>query len=191
MAGVSDVQETYTGGDTMRCACAIASAYTSADNTGVKHPAASSGALKRKLSVIWGNLSPKPPNKDAIPPHRKQWGILSCFREVVADNGYDWPQTHRWLQSQKIVSGILRKRLGRGRPRRSRQRRPMIERKFAELSVHHRLTRARYWGLANLTIQTAMTAFVVNCKCLVRILRPGGGAWRGPKYISNAIESRG
>ena len=27
--------------------------------------------------LCWGNLSPKPPNKDAIPPHRKQWGILA------------------------------------------------------------------------------------------------------------------
>jgi hypothetical protein len=26
---------------------------------------------------------PTPPNMDAIHPHRKQWGILSCFRERV------------------------------------------------------------------------------------------------------------
>ena len=27
--------------------------------------------------LCWGHLSPKPPNTDAIPPHRKQWGILA------------------------------------------------------------------------------------------------------------------
>lgn len=93
--------------------------------------------------------------------------------EVVADKGYDWPQNHQWLRRHRIVSGIIRKRPDRGRPRGSRWRRPMIERKFAELTVHHRLARARYWGLANLTIQAVMTAFVVNCKRLVRILCPG------------------
>ena len=39
--------------------------------------AASGGALKGTCLLCWGNLSPKPPNKDAIPPHRKQWGILA------------------------------------------------------------------------------------------------------------------
>ena len=43
----------------------------------VKIPAASGGALKGTCLLCWGNLSPKPPNKDAIPPHRKQWGILA------------------------------------------------------------------------------------------------------------------
>lgn len=53
--------------------------------------------------------------------------------EAVADKGYDWPQNHRWLQQHHIISGI-RKRSGPGRP--------MIERKFAELTVHHRLAQA-------------------------------------------------
>jgi len=43
----------------------------------VKIPAASGGALEGGCPLCWGNLSPKPPNKDAIPPHRKQWGILA------------------------------------------------------------------------------------------------------------------
>src|SRR6266498_3258859 len=47
----------------------------------VKIPAASGGALEGRSLSCWGNLSPKPPNKDAIPPHRKQWGILASFRE--------------------------------------------------------------------------------------------------------------
>src|SRR6266536_393548 len=50
----------------------------------VKIPAASGGALEGRSLSCWGNLSPKPPNKDAIPPHRKQWGILASFREVAA-----------------------------------------------------------------------------------------------------------
>src|SRR2546426_8080787 len=48
----------------------------------VKIPAASGGALEGRSLLCWGNLSPKPPNKDAIPPHRKQWGILASFREM-------------------------------------------------------------------------------------------------------------
>jgi len=94
--------------------------------------------------------------------------------EVVADKGYDWPQNHRWLRRRRICSGILRKRPGPGRPRRSQRLRPMIERKCAELTVHHELARCRYWGLAKTTIQAVMTAFVVNCKRLVRLLSP---AW--------------
>ncbi len=54
MAGVSDVQETYTGGDTMRCACAIASAYTSADNTGVN--ADRYGIASRAFASVSGVL---------------------------------------------------------------------------------------------------------------------------------------
>src|SRR6266542_4816909 len=50
---------------------------------GVKIPAASGGALEGRSLSCWGNLSPKPPNKDAIPPHRKQWGILASFREFA------------------------------------------------------------------------------------------------------------
>jgi len=33
--------------------------------------------MKGSRLLCWGNLSPKPPNTDAIPPHRKQWGILA------------------------------------------------------------------------------------------------------------------
>jgi IS5 family transposase len=94
--------------------------------------------------------------------------------EVVADKGYDWPQNHHWLRRHRIISGIIRKQPGRGRPRRSRRLRPMVERKFAELTVHHGLAQCRYWGLAKTTIQAVMTAFVVNCKRLVRLLSPVG-----------------
>src|SRR6266511_316806 len=54
----------------------------------VKIPAASGGALEGRSLSCWGNLSPKPPNKDAIPPHRKQWGILASFREPYT--GHTW-----------------------------------------------------------------------------------------------------
>lgn len=92
--------------------------------------------------------------------------------EAVADKGDDWPQNHRWLQQHHILSGIIRKRPSPGRPRRSRGVRPMIERTCAELTVHHRLAQARYRSLAKVTIQAVMTAFVVNCKRLVRLLSP-------------------
>jgi IS5 family transposase len=92
--------------------------------------------------------------------------------EVVADKGYDWPQNHQWLRRRRILSGIIRKAPRPGRPRRSRRLRPIIERKCAELTVHHRLARCRYWGLAKTAIQAIMTAIVVNCKRLVRLLSP-------------------
>jgi IS5 family transposase len=98
--------------------------------------------------------------------------ITGSPTETVADKGYDWPQNHMWLQRHGIISGILRKHPKPGRPRRSRRLRPMIERKFAELTVHHRLAQARYRSLAKVTIQAVMTAFVVNCKRLVRLVRP-------------------
>src|SRR6266508_3228199 len=60
----------------------------------VKIPAASGGALEGRSLSCWGNLSPKPPNKDAIPPHRKQWGILASFREIRR-----WILEHDWLDA--------------------------------------------------------------------------------------------
>lgn len=92
--------------------------------------------------------------------------------EVVADQGYVWPQNHQWLRRRRILSGIIRKAPGPGRPRRSRRLRPIIERKCAELTVHHRLARCRYGGLAKTAIQAIMTAIGVNCNRLVRLLSP-------------------
>jgi hypothetical protein len=50
----------------------------------VKIPAASGGAFEGRSLLCWGILSPKPPNKDAIPPHRKQLcvGHIFLFRRV-------------------------------------------------------------------------------------------------------------
>jgi IS5 family transposase len=109
-------------------------------------------------------------------PDGAQVPVLVTARptEVVADKGYDWPRNHQWLRQHQIISGIIRKQPGPRRPRRSRRLRPMIERKFAELTVHHGLAQCRYWGLAKTTIQAVMTAFVVNCKRLVRLFTP---AW--------------
>ncbi len=42
-----------------------------------RSPPQAAGLLEGSYLLCWGNLSPKPPNKDAIPPHRKQWGILA------------------------------------------------------------------------------------------------------------------
>jgi hypothetical protein len=59
----------------------------------VKIPAASGGALEGRSLLCWGNLSPKPPNKDAIPPHRKQWGILASFRGCISTTDTIWKNT--------------------------------------------------------------------------------------------------
>jgi IS5 family transposase len=98
--------------------------------------------------------------------------VTGAPTEVVADKGYDWPQNHQWLWRRRILSGIIRKQPGPGRPRQSPRLRPIIERKCAELTVRHRLARCRYWDLANTMIQAIMTAFVVNCKRLMRLLSP-------------------
>jgi hypothetical protein len=49
--------------------------------------------------------------------------------------------------------------------------RPQIERKSAEYKQSHGLRRARYWGLAKVTIQTLMVALVVNLKRCVTLLK--------------------
>ncbi len=50
----------------------------------VKHPRRKQRGFHRNCSIELGeSCPPTPPNKDAIHPHRKQWGILSCFREGI------------------------------------------------------------------------------------------------------------
>ena len=64
--------------------------------------------------------------------------------------------------------------LGQADPQSQRQR-PRIERRFAEQKQYHSLSRARYWGLARVTIQVLMTCLVVNCKRMARLLEASGG----------------
>src|SRR5687768_598008 len=48
----------------------------------VNHPRRKQRGFQRNFSMVSGeSCPPTPPNMDAIHPHRKQWGILSCFRE--------------------------------------------------------------------------------------------------------------
>ena len=48
----------------------------------VKDPRRKQRGFQRNCSIMSGeSCPPTPPNMDAIHPHRKQWGILSCFRE--------------------------------------------------------------------------------------------------------------
>jgi len=75
------------------------------------------------------------------------------------------------LAAVGIKNGIIPRKRRRDRPPTSRSIRPAIERKFAEMKRFHGLAKARYWGLAKVTIQCLMTAIVVNCKRLVTLIR--------------------
>ena len=92
-------------------------------------------------------------------------------REVTADKGYDSKENRAILAAVGIKNGIIPRKPRRGRPPASRRVRPAIERKFAEMKRFHGLAKARYWGLAKVTIQCLMTAIVVNCKRLVTLIR--------------------
>ena len=67
-------------------------------------------------------------------------------QEVTADKDYDTDENHQKLK------------------RRGPRERPNLERKFAEQKQYHGLSRARYWGLAKVTIQVLITCLVVNWK---------------------------
>ena len=70
-----------------------------------------------------------------------------------------------------MAAGIIRRRPGPGRPRKSWREPPRIERKFAECKQFHGLRQARYWGLAKVAIPTLMVALVVNLKRWVTLLK--------------------
>ena len=92
-------------------------------------------------------------------------------KELTGDKAYD-SQTNRSHLLGLGVSPGLHPRLPRaGRPRKSWQERPKIERKFAECKKFHGLRQARYWGLAKVTVQTLMVALVVNLKRWVTLLK--------------------
>jgi len=91
--------------------------------------------------------------------------------EVTADKGYDSQENREILAACGIKNGIIPRKKRCGRRPQSHRERPAIERKFAEMKRFHGMTRARYWGLAKMTIQCLMTAIVVNCKRLVKLER--------------------
>lgn len=90
-------------------------------------------------------------------------------REATGDKGYDSAANHAHLEALGVASGIIRRRRSPGRPRHSRRERPKVERKFAEGNQRHGLKKARYWGLAKVSIQNLMVAIVVNLKRLVKL----------------------
>ena len=102
--------------------------------------------------------------------------IDSHVREVTADRGYDTDANHRQLKDNDQRSSIILKAnrtnpevIGQANPK-SQKQRPIIERKFAEQKKYHGLTKARYWGLAKVTIQVVMTCIVVNSKKMAKLL---------------------
>ena len=92
-------------------------------------------------------------------------------KELTGDKAYDSKANRSHLAALGVASGLYPRLPRPGRPRKSWRERPQIERKFAECKQFHGLSRARYWGLAKVTIQTLMVALVVNLKRWVTLLR--------------------
>src|SRR5512135_158670 len=89
--------------------------------------------------------------------------------EATGDKAYDSKSNHAHLAEMGVTSGIIRRQRRPGRPRNSRRERPKSERKFSEGKNRHGLDKARYWGLAKVSIQSFMTAIVLNLKRLVKL----------------------
>ena len=96
-------------------------------------------------------------------------------QEVTADRGYDSDANHQRLKHSGQRSSIIIKDnrtnpevIGQANPASQRER-LNIERKFAEQKNYHGLAKARYWGLAKVTIQVLMTCIVVNCKKIAKL----------------------
>jgi IS5 family transposase len=98
--------------------------------------------------------------------------------EATGDKAYDSEANHTYLAAVGVTSGIIRRTPGPGRPRNSRRERPKIERKFSEGKNRHGLDKARYWGLAKVSIQSFMVAIVMNLKRLVKLTLAGRTVWQ-------------
>jgi IS5 family transposase len=92
-------------------------------------------------------------------------------KELTGDKAYDSRANRSHLATLGVASGLHPRRPRPGRPRKSWRERPKVERKFAECKQFHGLSRARYWGLARVTIQTLMVALAVNLKRWVTLLK--------------------
>jgi IS5 family transposase len=112
---------------------------------------------------------------DIIDPHSPP-GV------ITADKGYDTQENHKFLEEMGTRNGIILKN-NHGKsysyPKRvskvARKYRSFIEHKFAELKNYHSLKVARYWGLSKMTIQAYITATVVNCKRIIKLLYSAAG----------------
>jgi IS5 family transposase len=96
--------------------------------------------------------------------------------ETTGDKAYDSESNHAHLAAVGVTSGIIRRHRRPGRPRHSCRERPKIERKFSEAKNRHGLDKARYWGLDKVSIQSFLTAIVLNLKRLVKLTLAGGTA---------------
>jgi IS5 family transposase len=101
----------------------------------------------------------------------------SLPKVVTADKAYDDKKNHEYLTGKGIRNGIILKKNHTKEytyPQRksliARQYRSLIEHKNAELKHWHRLRKARFWGLKRVSIQCCLTALVVNCKRIVKLL---------------------
>ena len=117
------------------------------------------------VTVTPGNVADSDEFTALVDPHA---------RDVTADKGYDTDANHQRLKEGGQRSSIIIKDnrtnpavIGQVNPKSQRER-PNIERKFAEQKKYHGLRRARYWGLAKVTIQVLMTCIVVNCKKMAK-----------------------
>ena len=98
--------------------------------------------------------------------------------ETTGDKAYDSEANHTHLAAVGVTSGIIRRQRRPGRPRNSRRERPKIERKFSEGKNRHGLDKARYWGLAKVSIQSFMVAIVMNLKRLVKLTLADRTVWQ-------------
>jgi IS5 family transposase len=104
---------------------------------------------------------------------------------VLADKGYDSFLNFAFLAIRGQRAGII-PRAVKGKKRghiknryhqtkdylwfwRNKNKRPLVERFFAETKQWHGLGRARYWGLAKTKVQVAMTALAYNLKRMVKL----------------------
>jgi IS5 family transposase len=99
-------------------------------------------------------------------------------KELTGDKAYDTKTNRSHLEALGVVPGLHPRFPRLGRPRKSWQGRPKIERKFAECKQFRGLRRARHWGLGKVAIQTLMVALVVNLKRRVTLLK-----LRSPAYF--------
>jgi len=95
---------------------------------------------------------------------------------ITADKGYDSRQNHKLLFEHNIRNGIIPRKhkksynFAKRVSKVAREYRHFIEHKFSELKRWHSLTKARYWGLIKVTIQSLISCVVVNCKRIVTLL---------------------
>jgi IS5 family transposase len=101
----------------------------------------------------------------------------SLPKVATADKSYDDKKNHEYLKENGIRNGIILKKNHTKEytyPQRksivARKYRPLIEHKNAELKRWHLLSRARFWGIARVSMQCCLTAIVVNCKRIVKLL---------------------